>query len=156
MLLLASQIAYLYILFARVADTIGPAANVGSHFIVNNIFVSVFIMLFVHCYFWWGEAVLVFNLVNLTFLYFRHSQTSLVIHGPVVAAPLTWNCMALFTNGAIMVNARSQTSGILANVTIWAFLLYGLFFLTHFQDSAVGASLSVLIAGRACLAAPLP
>lgn len=152
-MLLASQTAYLYLLFARDAETVTPAVNIGSHFIVNNLFVSGFILFFVHCYFWCAETMLVFNFVNLTTLYFRHNQTSFIIHCPVVAAPFAWNCIALFTNGAIMVNAHSQAVGILANVAIWAFLLHGLFFITTFQDSAMGVSTIVLVAGRACSAA---
>ena len=56
-------------------DWVNAAANVGSHFIVNNLLFTAFIMLWVNSRFWIAEVLLVVNLVNLIFLYFRHPAT---------------------------------------------------------------------------------
>ena len=54
----------------------------------------------------------------------------------------------MFTNGAVTVNSSGLSGRIVANVFIWTFLLYGLFFLAAFQDSAMGVSLAFLVAGQ--------
>ncbi len=56
-------------------DWANAAANVGSHFIVNNLFQSTFVMLWVNSQFWVAEIIVVMNLLNLTSLYFRHRAT---------------------------------------------------------------------------------
>ena len=91
--------------------------------------------------------ILVLNFFNLTSLYFRHLRTPFFIHIPVVSGPLAWTFVALFTNGAVMVHAHGLVARILANVAIWAFMLYGLFFLAAFRDYAIGIEMAVLVAG---------
>ena len=56
--------------------------------------------------------------------------------------------MAMFTNGAVMVSSYGLAGRIVANVFVWMFLLYGLFFLAAFQDSVMGISLVFLVAGQ--------
>jgi hypothetical protein len=56
-------------------DWANAAANVGSHFIVNNLFQSAFVMLWVNSQFWIAEIMVVMNFLNLTILYFRHRAT---------------------------------------------------------------------------------
>jgi len=56
-------------------DWANAAANVGSHFIVNNLFHTAFIMLWVNSQFWIAEILLVSNFFNLTSLYLRHRAT---------------------------------------------------------------------------------
>jgi hypothetical protein len=92
-------------------------------------------MLFVRSHFVWAELILIVNFFNLSCLYFRHSAHPRFIHIPVVSGPLAWTFVALYWNGAIMVNANSLPARILANIAIWGILVYGLFFLVTFKVS---------------------
>lgn len=93
--------------------------------------------------------MLILNSFNLTFLYFRHLRIQAFIHLPVVTGPLTWNFVAVLSNGAAMVGAHSLAARILANVAIWSILLYGIFFMGAFKDYAVGFELAILSASLA-------
>ncbi|KAL9128204.1 MAG: hypothetical protein Q9217_003077 [Psora testacea] len=149
LLLLVLQIVYICFLFGTTAELVSAAASVGSHFIVNNLLVSSFILLWVHAHFWWAEVVLVFNFFNLTSLYFRHLRAPFFVHIPVVSGPLVWNFMALFTDGAVTVNAQSLVTRLFANIAIWVIMLYGLLFLAAFQDYAIGIEMALLVAALA-------
>ena len=94
-------------------------------------------MLFVRSHFWWAELLLVVDFFNLSSLYFRHATHPLFIHVPVVSAPLAWTFVAIYWNGAIMVNAHTLVAGIFANIAIWSILVYGLFFLVAYKVSAI-------------------
>ena len=148
-ILLLSQLGYICFLFSNDAELVVRAANVGSHFLVNNILVAIFILLWVHGHFWMGEIFLIINSLNLTSLYFRHSRMPFFAHLSVVAGPKAWNTVALFTNGAAMVNAQSLPARIVANVFIWSLLLYGNFFVAAFQDYVMGVAMVVLLTGKA-------
>ena len=147
-LLFALQFGYVHVLYVFNTEQVNRAANVGSHFILNNLLQSAFIILWVYSYFWTGEFMLVLNYINLKTLYFRHLRTPLYVHVPVVTAPLAWTFVALFSNGAVAVNSDASGARVAANVAIWAILLYGLFFLLAFKDYAIGFELSILLLGR--------
>ena len=123
------------------------AANVGSHFIANNLLMFGFVMLWVHAHFWIAELLLIINFVNLMVLYYRHAKSPLLVHVPVVVGPLAWTFVAIFWCGAAMVNAHNLAARIVANVFVWTWLLYGLYFLVVFKDYAMGFALSTLSAG---------
>jgi hypothetical protein len=129
-------------------EYVNRAANVGSHFIVHNLLQVAFLFLWVYGHFWYGEAVLVLNYMNLKTLYFRHLKTPRYVHIPVVTGPMAWTLVAILSNGAAMVNAQSYAAKICANVAIWSILLYGLFFLLAFKDYAIGFELSALSLGK--------
>jgi hypothetical protein len=120
-------------LFSTTSDTVNAAASVGSHFIVNNLLSFAFVMLFTRSHFVWAELMLILNFVNLSSLYFRHSTHPRFIHIPVVSGPLAWTFIAIYWNGAIMVNTHTLATRILANIAIWGILVYGLFFLIVFK-----------------------
>src|ERR1700761_7936931 len=103
-------------------------------------------MLWVRGYFWQGELLLIVNLFNLTALYFGHSATPLIIHAPIVSAPLAWNYVAILWNGAAMVgHTRTYLAArIVANIFIWGLLMLGGFFLAVFKDYTMGLELAVL------------
>ncbi|KAG7007849.1 hypothetical protein G7Y79_00008g024870 [Physcia stellaris] len=146
-ILLVLQVAYLQQLYDGHDDWVVVAAgNVGSHFILTNLLHFTFIVLWVHSQFWIAEIVLVLNLFNLLSLYLRHSTTPSAIHIPVVSAPLAWSGVAILWNGAAMVNSHSLLARILANVTIWSILIYGMFFLAAFKDYTIGLELAILSA----------
>lgn len=142
--ILLLQINYIRYLWSADTSYLNSSANVGSHFIMNNLFTFGFIMLWVRGYFWIGELILVLNLVNLTSLYFRHSTTPRFIHIPVVSAPYAWNYVAILWDGAAMVNAQSLPARILANIAIWGILVLGAFFILTFKDYTMGFELAIL------------
>jgi hypothetical protein len=147
-LLLLLQTAYIYFLTTYPNDLVTLAANLGSHFILNNVLLSALILLWVHAHFLLAEAILILNFLNLTSLYFRHHKTPHFVHYPVVTAPLCFTFMALFVNGAVVVGSNSLAARICANVAVWAVLVYGMFFLLAFKDYAIGMELSVLCLGK--------
>ena len=129
-------------------DHVVVAANVGAHFIANNLLMFGFVMLWVHGHFWIGELLLLVNFANLTFLHHRHSTAPLLVHVPVITGPLAWTFVAIFWNGAAMVNAHTLAARITANVFVWTWLLYSLNFLVIWKDYTMGFAMSVLSAGR--------
>ncbi|SLM40772.1 Protein of unknown function DUF1774, fungi [Lasallia pustulata] len=147
--LLVLQVGYVRQLFSNKAEWVTAAANVGSHFILNNLLQSAFLLLWVRGHLWPAELMLVLNFFNLTSVYFRHPATPNQVHIPVVSGPLAWNYVALFWCGAAMVGAHSLPARIVANVFIWSFLLYGMFFLVVFKDYTMGFNMSVLTASLA-------
>ena len=101
-------------------------------------------MLWVRGHFWPGELLLIVNFFNLTSLYFRHSTTPRFVHIPVVSAPYAWTFVAIFWDGAAMVNARGLPARVLANIAVWGILGFGAFFLLAFKDYTVGFELAIL------------
>ncbi|MCJ1366060.1 hypothetical protein MMC16_005185 [Acarospora aff. strigata] len=148
-ILLTLQVGYVMHLFSSNAERVKAAANVGSHFIINNILQSIFILLWVRSRFWIAELMLVLNFFNLASLYFRHATAPIIIHVSVVSGPLAWTFIALFWDGAVMVGAHSLPARILANVAIWMILVFGTFFLVFYQDWAMGIELTILTASLA-------
>jgi hypothetical protein len=140
------QVCYVGHLFSSNIDYVNAAAGVGSHFIANNLLQFAFVMLFVRSHFVWAEVILIVNFFNLSSLYFRHATHPRLIHVPVASGPLAWTFIAIYWNGAIMVNAHSLAARIVANVAIWGILVYGLFFLVTFKDYTIGLALSILTA----------
>ncbi|EXJ54959.1 uncharacterized protein A1O5_12870 [Cladophialophora psammophila CBS 110553] len=144
-IVLILQAHYVRFLWSAEKDYVTHAANVGSHFILHNILTLGFIMLWVRSYFWQGELLLIVNLFNLTALYFGHPTTPLIIHIPIVSAPLAWNYVAIFWNGAAMVpGATKLPARIVANIFIWGILMLGAFFLAVFKDYTMGFELAIL------------
>jgi hypothetical protein len=101
-------------------------------------------MLWVRGYFWLAELLVVINFFNLTSLYFRHSTTPRFVHIPVVSAPYAWTFVALFWDGAAMVHAHTLAARIVANIAIWAILVFGGFFVLAFKDYTIGFELAIL------------
>jgi Fungal protein of unknown function (DUF1774) len=116
----------------------------------NNLLIFGFIMLWVRGRFWIAELLLIINLFNLTSLYFRHSTTPRFVHIPVVSAPYAWTYVAIFWNGAAMVNAHSLAARIVANIFIWGILAFGAFFLLAFKDYTMGFELAILALCKSC------
>jgi len=140
------QIAYIWHLFSINSGHVQVAAGVGSHFILNNLLQFAFVMLFVRGHFVWAEVILIINFFNLSSLYFRHNTAPRLIHIGVASGPLAWAFVALYWDGAIAVHAHSLPARILANVSIWGILVFGLFFLVIYKDYTMGFALSILAA----------
>jgi len=141
------QLGYIARIFSVDAEVVTSAANVGGHFIFFNLLSFGHVMLWVRSHFWWAELLLIINFFNLTFLYLRHPKCHNLVHVAVVSAPLAWVFMAIFWNGAVMVDANSLAARILANIVIWGILGFGAFFLLAFKDFTIGFELSFLTAG---------
>jgi len=141
------QIGYIWHLFSENETYVRSAAAVGSHFILFNLLQFAWIMLWTRDWPILSELILIANFFQLLALYFRHSATPRWVHVPVVAMPLTWIEFAIFWNGAVMVHCRDFPCRIVANVFIWSFLFYALFFLLVFKDWTIGFCTAFLLAG---------
>lgn len=123
---------------------VNAAANIGAHYIANNLLLFGFIHLWVRSHFWLALLLLVINFFNLSFAYFRHSTTPRAIHIGTVSGPLAWNFVALYWAGAEAVGSNALPARIVANIFIWGYLAYGLFFLAAYKDYTMGFALSIL------------
>jgi hypothetical protein len=153
------QGGYIWHLFSPNADYVNAAASVGSHFIFNNLLHFAFVMLFVRSHLVWADHQLLQLVVALLppfcLASLRPSSGCLWT--------LSWSFAALYWNGAIAFHAKGLAGPILANITVWGILGYGLFSLVTFkvsipnytlqesrvttpQDYTIGFSLSVLSA----------
>ncbi|KAK4226764.1 hypothetical protein QBC38DRAFT_365668 [Podospora fimiseda] len=141
------QLVYISHLFSSDSSVASAAASVGSHFIVNNVLHTIWVLLFVNTHFVWSEIILLINFANLTSLYFRYNTYGRFIHAPAISGPLCWTFVAIYWNGAIMIpHQHSLFARILANVVVWSVLVYGGFFIVVYKDYTVGFALSVLTA----------
>lgn len=141
------QVGYVSHLFSKNPAHVTAAANVGSHFILNNLLHFAFVMLFVRSHFIWAEVVQVINLLNLTNLYFLHSTSPTFVHLPVAAGPLAWAFVATYWNGALMLRHPDHfVPRVLGNVFVWSIPVFGYFCLLVFKDWTIGFCLSVLLA----------
>lgn len=107
-------------------------------------------MLWVRSHFWIAELVLVINTFNLKALYLRYSTTPNSIHIPVVSGPWAWTFVTMFWNGAVAIDTRNFSARITANVAVWLFLLFGLFYLAVYRDYTVGFEICLLSIGKIC------
>lgn len=143
-ILFALQLVYAGSLWSSNTVYLTAAANIGSHYIASNLLLFGFIHLWVRSHFWLAELLLVINFFNLSFAYFRHSTTPRAIHIGTVAGPLAWNFTALYWVGAVAFHSTHLVGRIVANVFIWGWLGYGMFFLAAYKDYTIGFALSVL------------
>jgi len=144
LILFALQLVYAYSLWSSNQTYLLAAANIGTHYITSNLLLFGFIHLWVRSHFWLAELLLIINFFNLSFAYFRHSTTPRAIHVGTVAGPLAWNFVALYWVGAVALHSTHLAGRIVANVFIWGWLGYGVFFLAAYNDYTMGFALSVL------------
>jgi hypothetical protein len=138
------QLVYAGSLYTSNTVYVTAAANIGSHFVANNLLLFGFVHLWVRSHFVLAELLIVINFFNLSFAYFRHSTTPRLIHIGTVSGPLAWNFVALYWVGAVMVHTNHLAARIVANVFIWGWAGYGIFFLAAYKDYTMGYALSVL------------
>ncbi|BCR99074.1 DUF1774 domain-containing protein [Aspergillus luchuensis] len=141
---LLSQIGFVYHLFSNDAVTATAAANVGSHFILNNLFIFAWILLWTRNHFWGSEIILIAHFLNQKTTYWRHRTLPPLAHFAAVAAPYAWTLITLFWNGAVAVNSNSLPARIVANVFIWVLFALGSTHILSTQDDILGYSLSLL------------
>jgi len=120
------------------------AANVAAHFILNNVFLAAWILLWTRNQFWGAEIILSAHFINQTVTYFRHSGLPAFVHLPAVAGPYAWTLTALFWNGAVAVHSHNLPGRIVANIFIWVILAIGLLSVVPREDYILGYCLSWL------------
>lgn len=143
--LLLSQISYVYHLFARHGSLVTAAANIATHFIINNLCLFIWILLWTRNYFWTAEIVLIVQFFNQHAAYWRHRRLPPFVHLPAVAGPYAWTLLGLFWNGAVAVNSNSVPTRIVANVFIWVIFAMGSTHIVSTQDYILGYCLSWLM-----------
>ena len=146
-LLLLSQLSYVYHLFHRDAAIVTATANVGSHFILNNLFIFAWILLWTRNHFWGSEIILIAHFINQHTAYWRHRNLPRLVHLSAVAGPFAWTLMALFWNGAVAVKSNSLPARITANVFIWVIFVIGTGHIATAHDDLLGYCLSFLTLG---------
>jgi hypothetical protein len=144
-ILLVLQLVYAWSLYSANNVFVTAAANIGAHYIANNLLLFGFIQLWTRNFFALGELLLIVNFFNLSFAYFRHSTAPRMIHIGTVSGPLAWNFVALYWVGARAVTTHDHLAArIVGNVFIWGIFAYGAFFLVAFKDYTMGFNLSIL------------
>ncbi|KAH7062946.1 hypothetical protein BKA63DRAFT_526770 [Paraphoma chrysanthemicola] len=144
LILFGLQVVYAWALYASNAAYVSAAVNIGAHFVANNLLLFGFIHLWVRAHYWIALVLLIINFFNLSLAYFRHSTTPRLIHIGTVSGPLAWNFAALYWAGAVAVHTNHLAARIVANVFIWGWLGYGVFFLAAYKDYTIGFALSFL------------
>ncbi|KMP06888.1 hypothetical protein DIZ76_014111 [Coccidioides immitis] len=143
-ILLVSQLGYMGQLWSSNPERLTAAANVAPHFILNNLFILSFILLWVRSHFWGAEVFDIVSLLNQGTLYWRYPGLPEYIHLPAVAGPYAWSITTLFWNGAVAVGGYSLPKRIVANVFIWVMFLFGQAHIARRNDRSLGYSLSLL------------
>ncbi|EFE29575.1 uncharacterized protein ARB_03567 [Trichophyton benhamiae CBS 112371] len=143
-ILLISQLGYIGQLWSSDEQHVTTAANVAPYFVLNNLFVLAFTLLFTHAKFWWAEVFDIFSLINQATLYWSFPGLHPFIHLPVVAGPYAWSLLTLFWNGAVAVGSNSTPLRLVANVFIWVFFVYGQAHIVIRNDQYLGYALSLL------------
>lgn len=91
-----------------------------------------------------SEVILAAHFINQHSVYWRHAGLPVLVHLPAVAGPYAWTLMALFWNGAVAVDSRSQSARIAANVFIWVVMVIGAAHIFIRQDYLLGDCLTLL------------
>lgn len=143
-LLLLSQLGYIAHFFTKDSPDLTAAANLAAHYILNNLFVFAWILLWVRNYFPGAEVILAAHYLNQVVANCRHRSQPTSVHLPVVAGPYAWTLMALFWNGAVAVDSHTAGARIAANVFIWVVMVVGAGHVFVAQDYLLGYCLSLL------------
>ncbi|OKL62544.1 hypothetical protein UA08_02737 [Talaromyces atroroseus] len=143
-LLLLSQVSYVGQFFSRNSALVTSAANVASHFILNNLLVFAFILLWVRNHFWPAELILIVHVLSQSSAYWIHLASPPFVHWPAIAGPYAWSLTALFWNGAVAVHAHNLPSRVVANIFIWVIFVIGFVHIFFARDYIFGYSLSIL------------
>jgi hypothetical protein len=143
--LLLSQLGYISRLFSKDTVVVTTAVNVASYYILNNLFVVAFILLWVRSYFAGAEVIVAANFLSQVSAHTHHRNLPPLVNFSVVSGPYAWNLTALFWNGAVAVAGNNTAARIVANVFIWSFLLVGDYKIFRLKDTVFGFSLSSLV-----------
>ncbi|KAL4877309.1 hypothetical protein BJY04DRAFT_198591 [Aspergillus karnatakaensis] len=148
-LLLFAQLFYVSHLFSKDSAVVTLAANAASHFILHNLFVIAWILLWTRNHYWPAEVILIAHFIHQQIVFWRIRGLPPISHLAVGAAPYAWTLIALFWNGAAAVHKYNPGAEITANVAIWIIFLIGAFHIFTAVDDILGHSLSLLTLGLA-------
>jgi len=143
-LLLLFQVSYLWHLFSQDPVRVTAAANVASHFTLNNLFVFAFIMLWVRNQFWPAEIVLVAHQISQTSAYWIHLGSPPLVSLSALSGPYAWTLMTLFWDGAVAVGSNDIGARLAANIFIWVIFVIGVGHIFLVRDYLGGYALSLL------------
>ena len=138
------QLVYAAALYSSNAAYVSAATALAPHFVAHNLLLFGFVHLWVRAHYVLAVVLLVVNFANLSAAYFRHSTAPRAIHVGVVSGPLAWNFVALYWAGAVAVHSNHLAARIVANVFIWGWLGYGVFFLAAYKDYTMGFAVAWL------------
>jgi len=144
-LLLLFQVSYLWHIFSQDPLRITAAANVASHFTLNNLFIFAFIMLWVRNHFWPAEVILAVHQISQTTAYWIHLRSPPLVKLSAISGPYAWTLTALFWNGAVAVGSNGVAARLAANVFIWVIFVIGLGHIILVKDYLGGYALSLLL-----------
>ncbi|KAK2760324.1 hypothetical protein FQN54_002392 [Arachnomyces sp. PD_36] len=142
--LLISQLGYISHLFSKDAAVVTAAINVASYYILNNLFVVAFVLLWVRSFFAGAEVIVAANFLSQAALHSNHRGLPTLVHFSAIAGPYAWTFTELFWNGAVAVAGNGLAARIVANIFIWSFLLVGEYHIFTLKDTVFGFSLSIL------------
>ncbi|KAL2826368.1 DUF1774-domain-containing protein [Aspergillus pseudoustus] len=148
-LLLLAQLNYFIELFSKDASIVNSAANVAATFILNNIFVLAWILLWVRNHFWPAEIFAVLGFIHSHIAFWRVRGLTPLTHLSVIAAPYAWTLVLIFWSGAAAAHTFTPASEIAANIFIWVLFVIGALSIFLAVDDLVGYSLSLLSLGLA-------
>ncbi|KAL4976573.1 hypothetical protein BDW66DRAFT_50941 [Aspergillus desertorum] len=148
-IILLSQIFYLFQLFNKDNAIVASAANAATHFILNNLFVVAWILLLTRNHFWPAEVIVIAHFINQHVLFWRVRTLPPISHVAVVAGPYAWTLIALFWTGSAAVWSHNLASNIAANIFLWIIFLIGSIHIFLAADDLLGYSLSLLAFGLA-------
>jgi len=144
-LLLLFQVSYLWHLFSQDPVRVTAAANVASHFTVNNLFIFAFIMLWVRNHFWPAEVILAVHQLSQNSAYLLHWRSPPLVKLAAISGPYAWTLTALFWNGTVAVGSNTVAARLAANIFIWVIFVIGLYHILWFRDYLGGYALSLLL-----------
>ncbi|KAL3460518.1 hypothetical protein BJX64DRAFT_262897 [Aspergillus heterothallicus] len=148
-LLLLGQLHYFFELFSKDAAVVNLAANVAAHFILNNLFVFAWVLLWTRNHFVPAEIIVVAQFINQHLAFWHARGHTPLTHLFVIAAPYAWTLVLLFWNGAAAVNTHTPAGEIAANIFIWVLFIVGGLSIFLAADDFLGYSLSLLTLGLA-------
>ncbi|KAI9370638.1 hypothetical protein BJX61DRAFT_81543 [Aspergillus egyptiacus] len=149
MLVLVGQLNYFFHLFSRGEAVVTRTANIASYYILNNLFVFAWILLWTRNHFWGAEVILIAHFIHQHLVFWRIRTLPPPSHLSVVAAPYAWTLLTLFWNGSVAVNKHNPAADIAANIFIWIIFVLGAVHMFLTADDLLGYSLSFLSLGLA-------
>lgn len=137
------QTIYIYVLYFGNEDNVSKAMVANAHFIAYNVLHVLWMAFWVCSQFWLGEVCLAINFLHLWSLYLNHKFAG-ISHLSVVAGPLVWTFLSLFTNGAALLDGHSRLPEAVGYVFILAIFFFWIGVVLCYNDHALGFCFSFL------------
>ncbi|KAL3441244.1 hypothetical protein BJX65DRAFT_288867 [Aspergillus insuetus] len=150
-LLLLAQLHYILagLVFSKDTALTHAAASIAPYFILHNLFVFAWILLWTRNHFWPAEVFVVVDFILQHIAFWRFRGLTPLTHISVIAAPYAWSLLLIFWNGSAAAHSFSPAAEISANIFIWVFFVIGAASIFLTVDDLLGYSLSLLSLGLA-------